>query len=91
MKLTTRRRRSLACILLAALAAAGCDPIINVAGANFPAWLLCAIIGALSVALLRLILLQAGVENYLWWAFGVYTSAGVLIAAVVWIMFFNRV
>jgi YtcA family len=78
-------------LLLPLVAAAACDPIINVAGANFPAWLLCAIVGVVGLVLLRVTLLQSAVEPYLWWAPGVYASAGLLIASLVWIIFFNRV
>lgn len=71
--------------------AASCDPIVNVAGANFPAWLLCTIAGGIGVAILRVILLQLGIEPHLWWAPGVYTAAAILIACTVWIAFFNRI
>lgn len=72
-------------------ACAGCDPVINVAGANFPAWLLCSIIGALSIAAIRPLLLVTGVDPYLWWRPGFYGSLGILIASAVWIVFFNRI
>jgi hypothetical protein len=74
-----------------AVACAGCDPVINIAGANFPAWLLCAIIGALSIAAIRPILLLSGLDPYLWWRPGFYTSVGIMIASAVWVIFFNRI
>jgi hypothetical protein len=67
-----------------------CDPIINIAGANFPAWLLCAIIGGVGTAILRALLLVGGLDPYLWWRPGFYTSAAALIGSAVWIVFFNR-
>ena len=39
------RQRSIIFALML-IAFSGCDPIVNIAGANFPAWLLCAIGGA---------------------------------------------
>ncbi len=33
------------------LTAAGCDPVVSIAGANFPDWLLCAGAGAILAAL----------------------------------------
>ena len=74
-----------------AAAGAGCDPVVNVAGANFPAWLLCAIIGALGIAALRPLLVLSGLDRYLWWRPGFYSSLGVMIACAVWIVFFNRI
>ena len=69
----------------------GCDPVINVAGANFPAWLLCAIIGGLGVAPLRALLLAGGLDAFLLWRPVFYLSSGLLIASSIWIVFFNRV
>jgi hypothetical protein len=77
--------------LVCLAACAGCDPVINVAGANFPAWLLCAIIGALSIATIRPILLLSGLDPYLWWRPGFYSSVGIMIASAVWVIFFNRI
>jgi hypothetical protein len=74
-----------------AASCAGCDPVINIAGANFPAWLLCAIIGALGIAAIRPLLLLSGLDPYLWWRPGFYTSVGIMIASAVWIIFFNRI
>jgi YtcA family len=77
-------------IALAATVLAGCDPVVNIAGANFPAWLLCAIIGALGIAILRPVLLFSGLDPYLWWRPGFYSSLGIMVACLVWIIFFNR-
>lgn len=78
-------------VWLPLFALTSCDPIINVAGANFPAWLLCVIIGAASLPIIRVLFLQTGIDPSLWWAPGVYASAGILIACLVWILFFNRI
>ena len=74
----------------AALLLTSCDPVVNVAGANFPAWLLCMIVGAAGVAVVRASLLMTGLDPYLWWRPGFYASSAALIASAVWIAFFNR-
>jgi hypothetical protein len=65
----------------------GCDPVINVAGANFPAWLVC----ALGAALIRPGLVAIGVEPYLWPVSAVYVSLAILIAGLVYLVCFGRV
>jgi YtcA family len=79
---------------LAAVSAAGCsgcDPVLNIAGANFPAWLVCALAGAFGAALLRPLFVALRLEAYLWPAALVYFSLGVLVACVVYLIFFNRI
>jgi hypothetical protein len=83
---TTRRWAVVGCVLLAA-----CDPVLNVAGANFPAWLVCALGGAVGAAVLRPVFVAARVEPYLWPVGLVYASLAVAIACVVYLVCFNRV
>ena len=66
--------------VLAVVGMAGCDPVINVAGANFPAWLLCLLVGAALSAICRPLLVLSRLDPYL--------GPGALIY---WIIFFNRV
>jgi hypothetical protein len=42
-----------ASIAALSVAVSGCDPVVNIAGANFPAWLVCAIAGAILAVLMR--------------------------------------
>ena len=42
-----------ASIAALSVAVSGCDPVVNIAGANFPAWLVCAIAGAIVAVLMR--------------------------------------
>jgi YtcA family len=74
-----------------AVGLAGCDPVINVAGANFPAWLLCLLAGATAAALCRPVLFYSGLEPYLGPAALIYSSLAVMFALIVWIIFFNRI
>ncbi|MGO9451114.1 MAG: YtcA family lipoprotein [Candidatus Binataceae bacterium] len=77
------------CGLLILSACAGCDPIINIAGANFPAWLFCAIVGAVAAASIRPIFVAVRIEPYLWPLPAVYTALAVLVACLVYMIFFR--
>ena len=77
--------------LAATLLLAGCDPVVNIAGANFPSWLFCAVCGAILAAVIRPVLVVARVEAYLWPIPIVYLSLAVLMGCIVWLVFFNRI
>jgi hypothetical protein len=87
---TTRLEQPLIAVLMA-LWLAGCDPVINVAGANFPAWLLCLLVGAGLAAICRPVLVHVRLDPYLGPAAIIYSSLAVMFALIVWIIFFNRV
>lgn len=70
---------------------AGCDPVINIAGANFPGWLLCALAGIAIAAALRPLFLATRIEPYLGPLAIVYPALATLAACLVWLIFFNRV
>jgi YtcA family len=69
----------------------GCDPVVNIAGANFPAWLLCAIAGTVLAAMIRPVFVAVRIERYLWPVAVVYASLAVLLGCVVYLVFFNRI
>jgi hypothetical protein len=75
----------------AALALSGCDPVVNIAGANFPAWMLCAIVGAVAAAVLNPPLTAIGIEPYLGPRTIIYPSLAFLIGCVVYLVFFSRI
>jgi hypothetical protein len=77
--------------LLAALALASCDPVVNIAGANFPAWLLCAIVGAVFAAAFRPLFAVSGIEPHLGPLLLIYPCLAVLLGCAVYLIFFNRV
>ncbi len=91
MRSRSTARVRFASLLVAASALAGCDPVINIAGANFPSWLFCAICGAILTALIRPIFVATRVETYMWPLPIVYLSLSVLMGCVVWFIFFNRI
>jgi hypothetical protein len=75
----------------AAFLLAGCDPIVNIAGANFPSWLFCAICGLILMVAIRPIFVVTRVEAYLWPLPIVYLSLSILMGCIVWLIFFNRI
>jgi len=76
---------------IAALALAACDPIVNVAGANFPAWLLCAIVGATLAAILRPLFAATKIEPYLGPLVIIYPCLAILLGCAIYLIFFNRI
>jgi hypothetical protein len=84
------RQRSII-FALTLIAFSGCDPIVNIAGANFPAWLLCAIGGASLAALFRPLFVAIGIETYLWPLAIVYASFAFVLGCLLYLAFFNRV
>jgi hypothetical protein len=78
-------------VIALGIVAAGCDPVINIGGANFPGWLLCAIVGLILAALLRQLFVVTGIEPYMGPAILIYPCLMALIGCVTWMIFFNRV
>jgi hypothetical protein len=76
---------------LAIAACSSCDPIVTIAGANFPSWLLCMIVGAVIVAAIRPLLVIARLEPHLAPLTIFYPSLIAMFAMIVWAIFFNRV
>ena len=76
---------------VAALIVAGCDPVVNIAGANFPAWLLCATTGAIVAAILRPAFAVTRVEPYLGPLLLIYPCLAIVLACLVYLIFFNRI
>ena len=80
-----------AAIALIPAALAACDPVVNIAGANFPAWLLCAIVGAILAAAFRVVFAATRVELYLGPLLLIYPCLAILIGCAVYLIFFNRI
>jgi hypothetical protein len=77
-------------ISVSIIAFAGCDPVVTIAGANFPSWLLCMIVGAILVALVRPLLAIAHLEPHVGPLTIFYPSLIAMFAMIVWVLFFNR-
>jgi YtcA-like protein len=91
MRFFNAHSNRLALTIGAAVLIAGCDPVVNVAGANFPSWLFCAICGAIITVVIRMIFVVTRVEPYLWPLPIVYSSLTILTGCIVWLIFFNRI
>jgi len=79
---------------LAALAAvwlSGCDPLVSVAGADFPDWLVCVMVGCLLSAACHPLLRRSGLERHLRPLPFFYGTLIVMFSLVTWVTFFNRV
>lgn len=68
----------------------GCDPVVSIAGADFPDWLVCVIVGCLLSAGCRPLLRLGGIERYLRPLPFFYGSLIVMLSLLTWIGFFNR-
>jgi len=91
MRLLNAHLNRIALLIAAAVLVAGCDPVVNIAGANFPSWLFCAICGAIITAVIRPLFVATRLEKYLWPLPIVYSSLTILTGCIVWLIFFNRI
>ena len=86
-----RAHRSCGMIAAAALAlvAGGCDPVINVFGSFFPAWVVCMVAGTALTLALRPLFVALGLERHLGPLLLVYPSLGLLLTMLTWLVFFR--
>jgi hypothetical protein len=82
-------RRSRGGLVALTLASTSCDPLVDVAGAFFPAWILCLLIGIVVTAALRWVLARAGLESHLGPLIVVYPSVAITIALACWVVLFR--
>lgn len=73
----------------AALCVAGCDPVFDLEGAFFPAWMLCLLAGIVLTALLRPLLARIGLEPHLGPPALIYSCLALLISFAAWLAFFR--
>jgi hypothetical protein len=68
------------------LSLAGCGgaPSLTIAGAYFPAWLLCDLIAVLVAVIVRVLMVVTGLSNHVPYQLAVCSSIGVIVALVVW-------
>lgn len=78
-----------ALLLLAFLPLAGCDPIFDVAGAFFPAWILCVLIGFILSLVIRDVLVRFGLDNHLGWKVPAYIGLFTMLSCSTWLIFFS--
>jgi hypothetical protein len=68
------------------LSLAGCGgaPSVTIAGAYFPAWLLCGLIAVLAAVIARGLMIATRLSNYIPYPLAVCSSIGILVALLVW-------
>ena len=84
-------RSMLSALAMTMLWISGCDPVVAIAGAEFPDWLLCVIVGSLAAAACCPLLRLCGLERHLRPLALFYGSLVVMFSLVTWIIFFNRI
>ena len=84
---TSTAARTLA--VLGALPLAGCDPIFDVGGAFFPAWIICLIAGGIITLIIREILNWIDIEDGLFWRPVSYLACFFAVSAWTWLYFFS--
>jgi len=72
---------------VAGLIVAGCDPVVNIAGTNFPAWLLCAIAGAILIAPMRPAFAATRLEPHLGPLILIFPCLAIVLACLVYLIF----
>jgi len=76
-------------IAATATLAAGCDPIINIQGSFFPAWLVCMVVGLALTAVGRQVFVMAKLEPHLGPLTLIYPSLWVLVTLLIWLAFYH--
>lgn len=76
-------------LLLALLPLGGCDPIFDVAGAYFPAWIICFIAGGIGTIVIRDILVRLGLDPHLGWKVLAYLGLFIMLSSSIWLIFFS--
>lgn len=89
--MSIRCRRLLPLAASLCLECTGCDraPSINILGSFFPVWMLCTAIAIVIAFLVRFILLRFGLESEVGPLALFYPCVVVLIACLLWLIFFR--
>lgn len=65
-------------------------PSFPLAGAYFPAWLICLFIGAISAALLRLAFMILHLDGLLRYHLVTYLSMGTMLGLIAWLLLYGQ-
>jgi hypothetical protein len=69
--------------------ASGCDPVLNVFGSYFPAWVICMVAGVGLAIAVRPLLVATRLEPHLGPLVVVYPSLALLLTMLTWLVFFR--
>lgn len=86
--LAHRRARTAGVLVLAGLLA-GCDPILNIQGAFFPAWILCLAAGLVVTGIAHRLLVVSELQAHVGPLPLVYPSIALLSTNLFWLAFFR--
>ena len=64
----------------------GCNPVISVAGANFPVWMLCLFAGILGSLSLRPVFVATGIDEWMTPRPLIYSCLALAIAFLCWLV-----
>ena len=65
---------------------AGCSPVISVAGATFPIWIFCLLVGAAIALSLRPLFVAIGIDEWMTPRTLVYSSLALVAAFLCWLL-----
>jgi YtcA family len=72
-----------------AVVASGCDPVLNVFGSFFPAWVVCAVTGIALTLVVRAGFAALGIEAHLGPLVLVYPSLALLLTMLAWLVLYH--
>src|SRR5262245_26776490 len=67
----------------------GCDPILNIGGTFFPGWMAAILIGSALTVAIRYVFVFTGLEPHVGPLALIYTSLGVLLSVVSWLILYR--
>ena len=67
----------------------GCDPVFNIAGSFFPAWMVAMLIGVVLTAVARYVFVAVRLEPFLGPPVLIYSSLGLLLTVLAWLVLYR--
>lgn len=83
------RRIGYAGLALAVSCLVACDPILDIDGAFFPAWMLCLIVGIVLAFAANPVFIRLGIVEYLGPPVLIYPCLALLFTLATWLIFFH--
>ena len=75
-------------LIMGVLLTGGCDPLVNIEGAFFPAWLVSGVSGLLAMVITWNVFRRIGVDQYLLVRPLTYITLLVMYTCLVWLIFY---